>query len=127
MPGVWDPCENWCKAFEKTTSKWFTKRCIFAAGCTRVLGIGFGEQIANQFGTNFAGHVVYRIVLCDGSIVYVDNGFVGGEDHVGFPSDAPSFVLGVNPVTNRVDSCDQMMIWPNENSPGAPYRPPCNK
>ena len=46
------------------------------------------RQVRLQWWT--AGHAAYKINWCDGGVMYVDNGFIGGDDHIGWaPNDIP--------------------------------------
>jgi hypothetical protein len=91
LPGTTDPCERWVDAFALLDHEWMDGDCVFQAGSLQVFNVGAPTPWTQ------GRHVVYRVVLCDGSIFYVDNGIVGGSDHVGLPSEIPEFVLGVVP------------------------------
>jgi hypothetical protein len=85
-PGTLDPCERWCQGFESTKNKWMDNDCI--------ANVNFSHHafyVSSPL-TWYAGHVVVKITLCDGSIIYVDNGTVGGGDHVGLPSESPTWL-----------------------------------
>lgn len=75
VKGTWDPCQRWCFGFEKALKG----RHEFQ-GCLHEIDISFMHNF-------YAGHAVMRVVLCDGSVLYVDNQTVGGPDHIGLPSD----------------------------------------
>jgi hypothetical protein len=75
----WNKCERWCRGFEMQHSVGFPE-CVYEVSMhqTRWYGVG--------------GHAVIRIVLCDGSVLFVDSGTIGGDDHVGVPGEVPWFI-----------------------------------
>jgi hypothetical protein len=82
-PGFLDPCERWCKGFKDALKQQggYNQSCVYESGCEYAFNVGLT-----------GGHVVYRLVLCNGEIIYVDNGTVGGDDNMGRPSDIPTVI-----------------------------------
>ena len=86
VAGTTDPCERWCQGFEGTKADWMDNDCIAS--------VNFGHHafyVSSPL-VWYAGHVVVKITLCDGSIIYVDNGTVGGDDNIGLPSESPTWL-----------------------------------
>ena len=82
--GTLDPCLRWCDGFADALKKQggLGNKCVHSSGCTYAFDVNLT-----------GGHVVFRIVLCNGQIIYVDNGTVGGDDNIGRPSDIPSVIF----------------------------------
>ena len=59
----------------------------------------------------FGGHAAIRIILCDGSVLFVDNGRIGGVDHIGVPGDAGMVIGGEGPPWETINP----NIWPELN------------
>lgn len=76
-------------------------------------------------GLGGGGHVVYRIVLCNGGIIYVDNDTVGGNDHIGTPHQIPAVIYTPlpHPTSNCLDDCNFHKI-PNTPAPPGEGGPP---
>ncbi len=48
-----------------------------------------------------AGHVAIKFTMCDGTVIYVDNGWEGGDDGIFFPEDVDGFPY-TNPQTTPI-------------------------
>ena len=76
-------CERWAFDLESRLPDFgLGDPCIKNAGIQtfRIQGGGLSPR-----------HVTYKIELCDGSVVYADNGAWGGRDHIFLPGDIPNY------------------------------------
>ncbi len=82
--GSLNQCERWCEGFEQQHSVGF-RDCVYE---TYMMGLSW---------CIFGGHAAIKIVLCDGSVLLVDNGIIGGGDFVGLPGEAGWEIGGEGP------------------------------
>jgi RHS repeat-associated protein len=101
--GILDPCERWCRGFNDALQSHggLPPECVYESECSYAFDIGF-----------FGGHVVYRIVMCDGSVIYVDDDVLGIAGAIYTPSGAKHVFFTPWPYfpKNVKDCCDKITI-----------------
>jgi RHS repeat-associated protein len=75
-------CQRWAFDLQRRLPNFdLTNPCVRSAG-TVTFSTG---------GILSSTHVAYRLEMCDGSVVYADNGAWGGSDHIFYARDIPSY------------------------------------